>query len=103
MKLKCVGGPHDGEMHDIHEGDRDIMLARDTLPPISVLSPFEASSELFTVEQSHYTRRYICGTIETSKRERAALVGHYVPYRIIEFLAPVDWTDEQAIRHQFHK
>lgn len=100
MKMKCVGGPHDGEWRDVRDGDKNVILNRSTSPPVSISDPPETWSDSVTIEQSHYTVRYICGTHE---RERDAMTGHRVPHRVVEFLAPVEWTDEQAIRHQFSK
>ena len=91
MKLKCVGGPHDGEWRDIRDGERDVILSRNTSPPISINEPPENWPESVTIEKSHYTVRAIW-------EGRSGK-----PMQTVQFLSPVEWTDAQAIIHQFKK
>jgi len=92
--MKVIGGPHDGRdvMAD-HIGPYGYLRLADPIPEISIqehlcsevgrISPVRITYTEYTV------RRLASGRIDNPD--------------IFEFLAPRDWTDMQALRHQFSK
>lgn len=89
---KCVGGPADGKDYAIPKGSRYIEIYESRIPKDFswklYMAP-EKLEDLVAIESTvtPYTLRYLRGSKDL----------------VIEYLTPADWTDEQAIRHQFSK
>ena len=81
--LKCIGGPHDGEIVKVDEGQREVVL-RKAAPQMSSarLAAYGIGAVSATVRHTRYTRRRLD-------------VG---PDVHIEFLACEDHTSEDALR-----
>jgi hypothetical protein len=109
-RLKCIGGPADGKIVEVesHYLDGDILRVRRRMP--SVLSGPDLSADPPNVTSKLIFDYYIVHALhfapgtplwprgETGDPRR--WTGHITT---LEFLAPQDWTQEQAIRYQFEK
>jgi hypothetical protein len=90
MRIRCVGGLHDGEWHDIDPRKNDVVLHKPTPIDIHQAVITRMSAAPF-FEQTRYTVRRICAS------------DHDERYDVVTFLAPENWSDPEAIRHQFAK
>jgi hypothetical protein len=84
--MKIVGGPRDGQFVNVQAGQRDIVMPDPT--ELRAVGDYngDMTPELVTTTQTAYTVRRIHG-----------------PDGSLEFLAPADWGDWRAIKHQFAK
>jgi hypothetical protein len=84
--LKCVGGPHDGEWHSVGDGHTDLVI--------------QPRFDLLGADAVMTLTRY---TVRTLSMYVDALDGSNVVADEIRYLAPEEWSDMQAVRHQFSK
>ena len=87
MKLKCIGGPNDGELFDV--GNRRLH------DHINIPRKEQLSISPMTL-----------GSIEpTALRYDVYVITcfHHSKDNVYYFLRPDDWSNEQAIEHQFSK
>ena len=90
MNLKCIGGPVDGMIYYVHDHCKAGDIVRILRPrELEVLSFIPLIDEIPALTVHQYSE-YIITIIYMSKED-------------IKFLRPKDWTDEQAILHQFGK
>jgi hypothetical protein len=87
MRLKIVGGPHDGQEYDVGN-DSYVELVKFYPTPTYWGDPGSISG---TAAKTVYTVRHLCSSHPDDLIEE------------FRFLAPVGMTDMEAIKHQFSK
>lgn len=106
--LKCIGGPADGKIVEVdsHYLDGDIVRVARLQHKLSYMPSADALSASAEIEFDYYIVHALHFAPASPLRPRGE-VGE--PRRwtsgitTLEFLVPQDWTQEQAIRHQFEK
>lgn len=97
MKLKCFGGELDGNIYDTYDHLRIGDVFPINVPPNKFeISSFEESLKAFRenkVPESLVNKQYLY----------RKCVLHFSKDDCYFFLAPHDWTDKQALLHQFEK
>jgi hypothetical protein len=93
MRVKIVGGPRDGEIRDFDTSQHSLVLY-DPIKAQDVLQSYGSDLPEIgpTITRTEYTPRYL----------QCSYPGGREPWRMV-YLAPYDWTDVQAIEHQFKK
>src|SRR5260221_2949762 len=87
--LKCIGGANDGSFVQMIGDHQDVQL----IDPVGTIG-FDRMNPLSpTSEYRHYA-----ATIYTRRK-----ISFGNPIDFIEYLAPLDWTDMQAISFLFSK
>lgn len=86
-KLKCIGGPNDGEWHGIGSCDRigDTVRVRKKLKPINLNSLGSIHDTIV------HWNIYIISCF------------HFAKDDIYYFLIPKGWTNKRAMQHHFDK
>lgn len=86
--MKIVGGPYDGKEVALEPGRMDYCLHELRLDSVTdfLCSERGRVPEMVETKTIRYTVRMISG-----------------PGGFVDYLAPEDWSDIQAIRHQFSK
>ncbi len=85
-RIKVVGGPCDGKIVELENGIRSVVL----VPQYGSVLDFPGCLEGLKPAANrgvHYTARKIM----------------YGGMMAVEYLAPADWDDGRAMRHQFEK
>jgi hypothetical protein len=95
-RLKCIGGAHDGRYFNVEDGCRVGDQVRvGTMPLPLVAAPFgDEIPPDYLVELGEYA-------IYTIRRVYFSVTKDVIS--ALEYLAPPDMSDEDAVRHQFAK
>lgn len=96
--LRCVGGPHDNQSVTVKDDEKFIKLSKITSPEFDV--GFGPTLGGVYTETTYSVRHVTVADRRTEQEKREGFPRRPV---FIIYLAPADWTDEQAIRHQFAK
>lgn len=94
-RLKCIGGVLDGTYVTLERSRAEYSFhEREKLKPAVVMEKMDAEMTFNTTRHT-YTRR---------KMPFSARAGGMLSeWDTIEYLAPIEWTDFQAVKHQFDK
>lgn len=90
MRMRCLGGPNDGEWHDVNTaihrpGDIYIIHEKKKLSPVGLCDP-DKIPEIITQKYNHYRVCLFC-----SKED-----DYY-------YLVPNNWTDMQGLVFQIER
>ena len=97
MKLRCIGGPHDGVWHEMAQDCKvGNLVAVVAMPSMSVLDfPGDVSSPVKTITAAYIVDEFVMHT------QRANRQGQEVPF--LRYLRHESMTAEDAIKWQFAK
>lgn len=99
MKIKVVGGPNDGEWVEAPANLRIGEIVRIAIAPkFEVIPNFDTKnlSDIYDETMQSMTIKYTYYTIRSLHFSRHDKNNLY-------YLAPQDWSDYQAMRHQMEK
>ena len=93
MRLKCVGGPRDGQYWEMPAHYKDIFIPapRTLLADPSVFDRETIENTASAIEATRYTRRILASVNNVGERDE------------MQFLAPDGMSDMDALRLQFSK